>query len=332
MGDVISVAMGNLLTPMVLFFALGFIAAQLRSDLEIPEAISKGLAIYLMASIGFQGGVKLSHAGFGLNVALSLLAAVALSFLLPFLAYFLLRATTLMKRETAAAVAAHYGSISVVTFVTATEFLNSQGIPFEGHLVAMMALMETPAIVSGLLLARRGASKDGGGLAGDNPQMSGEVLREIFVNGSVVLLVGGFLIGWTTGDRGMDAVGAFMLDPFKGVLCLFLLEMGLVASRRLRASKLGGGMVLAFGLYMPLVGALAGLCMAWLLGLSVGGATLLAVLGASASYIAVPAAMRLAVPKADPGVYVTLALAITFPFNVVIGIPVYLAAATWLFG
>lgn len=331
MSDLLQLGLMNLVSPMVLSFALGFAAAVARSDLDIPEAVGRALAIYLMFAIGFKGGAALAANGAGGGVVAAMLAALLLSAALPFLAYALLRALTRIGPVDAGAVAAHYGSISIVTFVTGSQFVTGQGIGYEGYLVAMMALMETPAIVSGLFLARRALARQDGTAAGPTRKkgafLSPELLREILLNASVVVLVGGFLIGWATGERGMLMVKPFVADIFNGVLCLFLLDMGLVAARQLRSVKALSAPLLAFGLYMPLLGAAAGLGTAWLLGLSLGGATLLAVLAASASYIAVPAAMRLALPQANPAVYVTLSLVITFPFNVVVGIPLYFAAA-----
>ncbi len=327
----------NLTSPMILCFALGVAAALAKSDLHVPETLGRGMSIYLMLAIGFKGGhaVITGDAGVG-EVVPALLVAILLSFLMPPIAYAALRAFARIDRIDAGAIAAHYGSVSVVTFVTAVQFLEIQGIPFEGYLVAMMALMETPAIISGLILARAGgasgagarAASDGGaGGVGGRLGLSGELLREIFLNASVVLLIGGFLIGSASGARGMDAVAPLVRDLFNGVLCLFLLDMGLLAARRLSGAGALDWRLVVFALVMPPVGALFGLGAAAALGLSLGGAALLAVLAASASYIAVPAAMRLALPEANPGIYVTLSLVITFPFNVLVGIPLYFACA-----
>lgn len=321
MAEVLSLAAANLLSPMVLFFALGAGAAFLRSDLEVPEAIARGLALYLMLAIGFKGGAAMAKQTLDASMAAALLGAILLSFLMPVLAYGLLRATTSLSSLNAAAVSAHYGSVSVVTFVTAAQYLGDRGIVYEGYLIAMMALMETPAIVTGLWLARRG-DVGGGSLR--------NAWREILLNGSIVLLVGGFAIGWITGEKGMATVAPFIDAPFKGVLCLFLLDMGLLAARRLRGARALSGTLIAFGFYMPLIGAGLGAIGAWMVGLGVGSIALAATLAASASYIAVPAALRLALPKADPAISITLSLAITFPFNVVLGIPLYHALAAWL--
>ncbi len=328
MTDFFHIALGNLLSPMVLFFILGVAAARLESDLEVPQAIGKALSLYLMFAIGFKGGVELAHNGVDGTLLAVMLVSVLLSFLLPFLAYALLRFSTRLDSVNAAAVAAHYGSVSVVTFVTATTFLNQAGIHFDGYLVATMALMETPAIFSGLLLARneqrQTRSANPGGL------FSATVIREVLLSGTVFLLLGSLGIGWVTGEKGMGAVKAFVVDPFQGILCLFLLDMGLITARRLSDFRIVGFPLFAFGLYMPLVGGMLGVVIAWMLSLSVGNATLLGVLTASASYIAVPAVMRHALPQANPSIYVTLSLGVTFPFNVTIGIPFYYSVAQFL--
>jgi hypothetical protein len=255
---------------------------------------------------------------------MGLLAGVALSAILPLIAYALLRNMSRLSRIDAAAVAGHYGSISIVTFVAAGALLQARGVSYEGWLVAVAATMEAPAILTALWLAQR--------TAGQRPGQ-GVPWREVILNGSIVLLLGAFLIGWATGPDGMAEVEGFLVAPFKGVLCLFLLDMGLVAGRNLARSRsaLTVGAVL-FGLLMPLVGAAAGLGTAWALGLSVGGMAILATLAASASYIAVPAAMRVALPEANPAIYLSLSLGVTFPFNLAVGISLYLAAATWLSG
>ncbi len=321
MTDLLSIALDNLLSPMVLFFVLGIVAARLESDLEIPQAIGKGLSLYLMLAIGFRGGAELAHTGYSAVLLLILAIALLLSFLLPLVSYALLRMTTRLDGLNAAAVAAHYGSVSVVTFVTATAFLSQKNIAFDGYMVAVMALMETPAIITGLLLGRSNQP----GSSSDNPPplLSGVVLREVFVSGTVLLLLGSLVIGGISGEKGMEAVKPFLVDPFKGILCLFLLDMGLLTAQRLGDFRALGWSLFAFGLYMPLLGGLIGMLIGWGLGLGVGSATLLAVLAASASYIAVPAAMRHALPQANPSIYVTLSLGVTFPFNVTVGIPLY---------
>lgn len=323
MGDILSLAADNLLSPIVLCFALGVAASLARSDLSVPEAAAKALSIYLLFAIGFKGGVSVSAHGVDLTLGLSLVAGVILSALLPLIAFALLRAMSGLDRLNAAAVAGHYGSISIVTFVAATSVLESSGIASEGYMVAVAAAMEAPAILSALWLISRGESG----------RMDASLWREIMLNGSIVLLVGAFFIGMITGEEGLAEISSFVVSPFKGVLCLFLLDMGLVAGRGLaKGGKLLDWGSIAFGVLMPPIGAAFGLLAALALGLSLGGTVLLMTLSASASYIAVPAAMRVALPEANPSVYLTLALGVTFPFNLVLGIPLYLAVASFVFG
>ena len=325
MDGILALAADNLLSPIILFFALGVLAAFARSDLSIPEAIAKGMSIYLLFAIGFKGGVSVSDHGIDGTLLLSLLAGLILSFALPVIAFALLRTMTRLGVTDAAAVAGHYGSISIVTFVAATSVVGAAGLTSEGYMVAVAAVMEGPAILSALwLIARFGRS---------SAEMEEGLLREILFNGSIVLLVGSFVIGWITGAEGMALVSAFVVAPFQGVLCLFLLDMGLVAGRGLREARsvLTPGVFL-FGVIMPPVGASLGLLAGLLLGLSTGGVVLFMTLCASASYIAVPAAMRVALPEANPSIYLTLSLGVTFPFNLTLGIPLYLAVASALAG
>lgn len=319
MDGLLGLAADNLLTPMILCFALGLAAALARSDLSVPEAAAKAMSLYLLFSIGFKGGVAVSGHGLDLGLGAALVAGVGLSAALPFVAFALLGVLTRLEVTDRAAVAAHYGSISIVTFVTATSVLADRGIAAEGYMVAVAAAMEAPAIVSALWLVAR---------SGGGARMDAGLWREILLNGSIVLLVGAFLIGAATGDEGKARIDAFITAPFQGVLCLFLLDMGLIAGRGLREVRgtLGGG-VLVFGVAMPVIGAAAGLGTALMLGLSPGGTALMMTLCASASYIAVPAAMRVALPEANPSVYLTLSLGVTFPFNLILGIPAYTAVA-----
>lgn len=325
MDQILALSAQNLMSPIILSFLLGLGAALARSDLTFPEAIAKGMSLYLLFAIGFKGGASVSEHGADLNLGLAVAAGVMLSLALPLVAYALLR---LLARGVsaldAAAVAGHYGSISIVTFVAATSLLTASGIAYEGYLVAVAAAMEAPAIISALWLATRGGT---GGRIGP------ELWREILLNGSIVLLLGAFAIGWITGEQGLADIAPFIVTPFKGVLCLFLLDMGIVAGRGLRGARgIVTPGVLAFGLTMPLVGATAGLAAGLALGLGAGGLVLLMTLAASASYIAVPAAMRVALPRANPALYLTLALGITFPFNLTLGIPLYMAIAGALTG
>ena len=324
MDGILALAADNLMSPIILFFALGLLASFARSDLSIPEAIAKGMSIYLLVAIGFKGGASVSDHGIDATLILSLVAGLILSFAIPLIAFALLRVMTRLDVTDAAAVAAHYGSISIVTFVAATSVIGSAGLTSEGYMVAVAAVMEAPAILSALwLIARYGKA------AG----MEEGLMREILLNGSIVLLVGSFLIGWITGAEGMAMIAPFIVAPFQGVLCLFLLDMGLVAGRGLREARavLRPGVFL-FGVIMPPIGAVLGLGAGLVLGLSTGGVVLFMTLCASASYIAVPAAMRVALPEANPSVYLTLSLGVTFPFNLTVGIPLYLAVASLVTG
>jgi len=322
---ILNILTANLLSPIVLFFVLGLAAAIARSDLNIPEPFAKALSLYLMLAIGFKGGAEVARAGLDSALLLLILAGIALSFIIPAIAFSILRVASPLPRIDAAAVAAHYGSISIVTFIAASEFLQSQAIAFEGYLVAVAAAMEAPAILTGIWLAQRGrkANSDTQGRERRMPSM-----REILFNGSIVMLVGAFIIGWITGDEGLETMAPFVVDPFKGVLALFLLDMGLIAGRGLRSSlRMMGLRTILFGIYMPLISAVIATGVVMLLDLSIGSGALLITLAASASYIAVPAAMRIALPEAKPAIYATMSLGITFPFNLAIGIPLYAALA-----
>lgn len=322
----IDLALGNLLSPVVLFFALGLFAAIARSDLTIPEAVAKGLAIYLMMAIGLKGGVEVAKQGLTAKLVLTIGAGAVLSFALPFLAYAILRTVSRLSPVNAAAVAAHYGSISAVTLAVGIEVLGRANLPFEGYLIAVAAVMETPAILAALLIVSRSTPREDG-LSGK------ELFHEIALNGSVVVLVGSFIVGWIAGPVGMKPIAPLFTDLFRGILCLFLLDMGLVAGRGFaRARKALSPPVILFGIAMPLISAAIAAPIAALLGLSPGGAMLFITLAASSSYIAVPAAMRLALPEADAAIYLTLSLGVTFPFNLAIGLPLYLTIAQHLAG
>lgn len=309
-----------LLSPVILFFVLGAAAAFARSDLSIPEALAKGMSLYLMAAIGLKGGVQVAESGFTPDMIAAALAGLALSFLIPLPVFVALRRFGRLDGVNAAAVAAHYGSVSVVTFVTGAEVLTSGGLPPAGYMVAVLALMETPAIVVGLWLARRA----GGGGA----QAKGDLLHETLLNGSVVLLVGSFVIGLIAGRDGFAPIAPVFDIAFRGVLCLFLLDMGLVAARRLREARALTFRLAGLAVLFPIVNGALGVAVAGLIGLEGGSAAALGLLAASASYIAVPAAMRLALPQADPGLYLAMSLAVTFPFNITLGIPLFTFLAT----
>jgi hypothetical protein len=313
----------NILSPAILFFAVGIAAGVVKSDLEVPDSISRYLSLYLLMAIGFKGGVAIATTSeISREMIMAIGAGLLVSFLQPFLAYVLLKLSTKLDRPTAAAVAAQCGSISMVTFATAAAFLKINEIFYAGYIVGILALMEAPAIVAGLFIAHRGAPKTKQG-----PDETKFMIREIFTNGAILLLSGAFLIGWITGQGGMDKVAGFLDTPFQGILCLFLLDMGLLVARNLTHLKTFTWRLAAFGIYMPLIGGGIGLLISRMIGLDVGTGTLFSVLCASASYIAVPAAMRLAVPEAKAAVYVPMSLAITFPFNVTLGIPLYFALA-----
>lgn len=298
--------------PVVLFFLLGILAGVARSDLKIPASIYEALSIYLLLAIGLKGGVELARHPLGSMVVPSL-AVIALGAVLPLLAFPVLHRIGRLPRPDAASIAAHYGSVSVVTFAVGASYLSRLGVPYEGYTTVFLALMEAPAILVGVLLARG---------AGGSARW-GELLREVVLGKSVFLLLSGLLVGWIAGPEGIKPMAAFFFDPFKGVLALFLLEMGLVTSARLGDLKRVGPFLLGFAIAMPLAGAAAGTAVGMLLGLSPGGTTLLAVLAASASYIAAPAAMRLAVPEANPALSIGASLGVTFPFNIFVGIPLY---------
>lgn len=309
-------------SPVILFFLLGLLASALRSDLAIPEAIAKGMSLYLMAAIGLKGGVAVAKSGVNAEVGAAILAGLTLSFLIPVLAYGALRSFGKLDQANAGAVAAHYGSVSVVTFVTANELLGASGLAVAGFMVAVLAVMETPAILSGLMLARRGQASAG--------QSRGELLREVFLNASVVLLLGSFAIGLIASPKGYAEVQPLFEGGFKGVLCLFLLDMGLIAARRLIDARALNLRLVTLAIALPLFNGTLGVLVGNLIGLDAATAAALGVLCASASYIAVPAAMRLALPQADPGIYLTMSLSITFPFNILVGISLFGELSVWL--
>ena len=319
-----SIAIATLTSPVILFFVLGLLAALARSDLAIPESIAKAMSLYLMIAIGLKGGVAVAKAGIGPELAVALAAGVVASFALPLLAFAALRGFGGLSRINAGAVAAHYGSVSVVTFVTANEVLGATGLVVAPHMVAVLAVMETPAIVTGLLLARGRAAPASGG--------RDEVWREVFLNASVLLLLGSFAIGILGGEAGYEEISPLFDNGFKGVLCLFLLDMGLIAARRMMDAQALSLRLIVLAVAFPLVNGTLGTLAGSAIGLSAGDAAVFGVLCASASYIAVPAAMRLALPEANPGIYLTMSLSITFPFNILFGIGLFAALARALAG
>jgi uncharacterized protein len=304
----LALAAQNLIAPAILFFLLGAVAGFGRSDLALPEPVTRSLSLYLMLCIGFKGGVEAAKAGWRPDFMAAAGSGIALSFLFPLLAYVGLRWFLKMERVNAAATAAAYGS-------AASELLKSQGINFEGHMAAVLAVMEAPAIVTGLLIA---------GLATKQKQADSPspflVAREVIMGAPALMLAGSFVIGMATGDRGLAKLDLFVNPLFQGILCLFLLEMGRTAALSISRAGAVPLRLVAAAIVLP---ASIGLMLAKLTGLPQGDAVLLTVLAGSASYIAVPSAMRMALPQADPGVYLTMALGISFPFNLLIGIPLY---------
>jgi len=308
--------------PVVLFFLLGLVARIAKSDLRLPEAMYDALAVYLLLAIGLKGGVQLAQQPLA-TVLPQAAAAIALGAAIPLLAFPVLRSAGRLGRADAASIAAHYGSVSVVTFAVASSFLAAQAIAAESHMPLIVALMEAPGIVVGIVLARAG---------GAQRIAWGALAHEVIFGKSVLLLLGGLAIGTVVGPEGIKPIAPLFTDLFKGVLALFLLEMGLVAGGRIGDLKRAGPFLVAFGLGAPLVLGALGALVGHVVGLSTGGCTLLATLAASASYIAAPTAMRIAVPEANPALSIGVSLGVTFPFNIFVGIPVYLQFARWIGG
>ena len=324
--DILDAIRANLLSPAVLFFALGLIAALMKSDLKFPEPLYVALTIYLLVAIGFKGGVAIAEAGIA-KVWLPALAALALGALIPLWTYPLLRFGGKFSAVDSAAIAAHYGSVSAVTFIAATNYLKAVNEPYEGYATAFLAVMESPAILVGVVLGKL-ATKTAGEGSGVSLK---KAMHEAIFGRSIFLLIGALVVGALCGKPGMEKVEAFFVTPFQGVLALFLLEMGMVAGRRLEDLKKVGLFLLGFGVLVPLVNGALGVYLGKLVGLELGGATLLGVLSASASYIAAPVAIRISLPEANPTLYLTASLAITFPFNITLGIPIYLEIARQLY-
>lgn len=313
--------------PLVLFFVLGVVARLARSDLKLPEALYETLSIYLLLAIGLKGGVELAKHSFA-SLSGQALAAVLMGVVLPFIAYPILRGIGRLQRADAASIAGHYGSVSVVTFAVGISFLTKREVAYEPYMPLFVALLEVPGIAVGILLARLFSTS-----AESHVSIRwGTLAHEILLGKSMVLLMGGLAIGWIAGPSGIDPMKGLFFDLFKGVLALFLLEMGLVAAGRLGDFRNHGRFLVPFAIAMPLAFGSIGLGVGKLTGLGLGGATLLATLAASASYIAAPAAMRIAIPEANPTLSIGCALGITFPFNVTLGIPCYHLMAQWLYG
>ena len=326
--------MQNLLDPAILFFIFGVLAGTVRSNLEIPPAISRFLSLYLLMALGLKGGFALAHSGLTASVGVSLAAAILLAIHIPLLGYWILR--RFVSGFDAAALAATYGSVSAVTFVTAVQYLENQQVPYGGHMAAAMALMESPAIVMAVIFAntlRQKADPGVIGLAGElaalstnssRPSVSvGKILHESFTDGAQLLLLGAMVVGLLTGDAGKAAMQPFSGDLFKGMLSFFLLDMGLMAARNLPQVRGKSPVLIAYAVLGPIVHASLALGLAVVLELPAGDGALLMVLAASASYIAVPAVLRYALPEANPSLYFGLSLGVTFPLNILVGIPIY---------
>ncbi len=313
----LSLVVSNILNPPVLAFFMGIVAVLVKSDLEIPPPLPKLFSLYLLFAIGFKGGVELVKSGINQDVILTILAAIFMSAIVPIYSFFILKIK--FDNYNAAAIAATYGAISAGTFITASSFLTALEIDFDGYMVAALALMESPAIIVGLILVN---------LFGANPEKRdfvwADVLKEAFLNSSVFLLVGSLIMGILTGEHGGEVLKPFTEDMFYGILTFFLLEMGLLAAKRIKDLQKAGAFLISFAILIPIVNAVMGLLIAKVIGMPQGDTLLFSVLCASASYIAVPAAMRLTVPEANPSLYISTALGVTFPFNIVVGIPLYL--------
>lgn len=312
----LNLLLDNLTNPALLFFFLGIIAVQLKSDLEIPPNSSKFISLYLMFSIGFKGGLELSHSDLDMEILWSLLFGVFLALFVPIYTYFILRRK--FSVENSGAIAAAYGSVSAVTFVTAVSFLEIEQIEFGGHMVAVMALMEAPSIIIGVLLMAYFQKEK------KNKVKLRGVLHHSLTNGSVLLIMGSLVIGFLASDQQARGIEPFTTDIFKGFLAVFLLDMGITSGKKLGDFLKKGWFAFLFAIVIPLVNGCIVAVVSSTFTDSIGNRFLFAILAASASYIAVPAAMRLAAPKANPSLYLPMALAITFPFNITLGMPLYL--------
>jgi hypothetical protein len=305
----------NLTSPALLFFILGIIAVQVKSDLEIPKNSSKFISLYLLFSIGFKGGQELAHSSLSMEIIWSVVFGVAIAIVIPFYTFFILKKK--LGIDNAGAIAAAYGSVSAVTFATAISFLELQKIAFNGHMVAIMALMEAPAIIIGVLLISLYKK--------DNTIKIPEIIRHSFTNGSVILILGSLIIGFLASDSQAQGIKPFTTDLFKGFLVIFLLDMGMTSGRKLSDFIKNGWFTMAFAVIVPVVNGCLIAVLSGYITSEIGDRFIFAVLAASASYIAVPAAMKIAVPNANPGLYLPMALAVTFPFNITIGLPLYYA-------
>lgn len=322
-----NILLSNLTNPTLLFFLLGVAATLVKSDLEIPSTSIRFIALYLLFSIGFKGGQELGESTIGLEIVFSLIFGVVIAAVIPLYSFFILRRK--LGVSDAAASAAAYGSVSAVTFVAASTFLESQHITFGGHMVAVMALMESPAIIVGVILMMKYATDDEKESSSENGGLK-NIIRHSVTNGSVLMLLGSLFIGFIADTKQAEGIKPFTTDIFKGFLAIFLLEMGMVTARRFSSFLKYGKFVTAFAIFAPLVNGLSVAVLSGFITGNEGDRLMFAVLAASASYIAVPAAMRVAAPAADPGLYIPMALGVTFPFNITIGMPLYFAAIKYL--
>lgn len=314
--------MANFLDPAILFFIIGAFAGAVKSNLEIPPPIARFLSLYLLMALGLKGGFALHKSGFTTEIALSLSLAVFLAILIPLIGYQILRAK--LNTFDSAAIAATYGSVSAVTFITATQYLDQFNIAYGGHMAAAMALMESPAIILAIVLANKARAAHA---AHNQPglQQTGisKILHESFTDGAQLLLLGSMIVGLVSGDAGQKLMAPFSIDLFKGMLAFFLLDMGLMAARNIKGLKGKPPITLLYAIASPLSHALIALALCKLIGLPLGNTILLMVLASSASYIAVPAVLRHALPEVNPALYMGMSLGITFPFNIILGIPLY---------
>jgi hypothetical protein len=310
------ILLSNLTNPTLLFFILGIIAVKLNSDLEIPPSSTKFISLYLLFAIGFKGGQELAHSEFNAEIAYSLLFGILIASLIPLYTFFILKRK--LTIADAGAVAAAYGSVSAVTFVAASSFLEIQQLKFGGHMVAVMALMESPAIIVGVILLKLYDKEN------ESELNFSDVVKHSITNGSVLMIIGSLIIGIIADSKQAEGIKPFTTDIFKGFLSIFLLEMGMVTAKKFASFKKYGWFATSFAIIIPLLnGSLVAMASSYVTH-EVGNRLMFAVLAASASYIAVPAAMRLAAPKANPGLYIPMALAITFPLNITLGMPLYL--------